>query len=288
MNRSDLRPRSAPEARRERSGGFTLTELLVVIAILTILAAMLLPSLGRARGIAQMTSCQSNLRQTYLSLRIYASNFREWPTNEAPTYTEWYCRYRTRGANGTMWAIQAEGENGWKNRALACPASLPDHNTLRGNIPRDGKTWCWGARTARSLTAENWDENQVMNGQRSWYYYQGPLRVYGNACTAYDVYANAWDCWGDGWIWNNSLSKAPPISRAEPRNSPTFFRDTQYKVIAYCPNMEKTENGAVCWWNSWTAPHMHRPKWDLSVTADPPVDARNYLMNDGHSVSVVR
>ena len=55
-----------------RKGGFTLVELLVVIAILAILASILLPALARAREAAQRTTCQNNLRQWGLSLKMYA------------------------------------------------------------------------------------------------------------------------------------------------------------------------------------------------------------------------
>jgi prepilin-type N-terminal cleavage/methylation domain-containing protein len=58
--------------------GFTLVELLAVVATIGVLAALLLPVLGRAKIKAQRTQCLSNLRQLGYSWTLYSHDNSCW------------------------------------------------------------------------------------------------------------------------------------------------------------------------------------------------------------------
>jgi prepilin-type N-terminal cleavage/methylation domain-containing protein/prepilin-type processing-associated H-X9-DG protein len=112
--------------------GFTLIELLVVIAIIAILAALLLPVLNRAQEQGRSASCQNNLRQLGIALRMYVDDFKTYPpaigtpgdlnlgftfdllypyTKQKFVYEEWY------DPNGNGHVAGFQGNGIW-----ACPS----------------------------------------------------------------------------------------------------------------------------------------------------------------------
>ena len=54
---------------------FTLIELLVVIAIIAVLTAIIFPVFASARAKARAATCQSNLRQIGVAIRMYADDY---------------------------------------------------------------------------------------------------------------------------------------------------------------------------------------------------------------------
>jgi prepilin-type N-terminal cleavage/methylation domain-containing protein/prepilin-type processing-associated H-X9-DG protein len=79
----------SPKSSGRRPKAFTLIELLTVIAIIGILAALIIPTVGKVRQSAKSGQCLSNLRQMGMALHLYASEnkgrFPRVKINASPT-----------------------------------------------------------------------------------------------------------------------------------------------------------------------------------------------------------
>ena len=63
---------------------FTIVELMVVMAIVSLVAALLLPTVQAARELARQNHCRDNLRQCGVSLHSYESVHQHFPTSHTP------------------------------------------------------------------------------------------------------------------------------------------------------------------------------------------------------------
>ena len=110
--------------------GFTLIELLVVIAIIAILAAMLLPSLKRAREMARQTVCTNNLKQLGLCVSFYAEDFAGQPPPRNP-----YACFKVRLFNtGYVPGLRRWTNVPRQNGIFGCPSErdLGDSDSMSG------------------------------------------------------------------------------------------------------------------------------------------------------------
>src|ERR1017187_8332275 len=99
---------------------FTLIELLVVIAIIAILAAMLLPALSAAKQRAWTTSCNSNLHQIGLGMRMFANENNELYPESGSTIYWGATDFKT-------------GKAGWMEQILSCVGNTNAYN-CPGNV----------------------------------------------------------------------------------------------------------------------------------------------------------
>lgn len=112
---------------RGRGVGFTLIELLVVIAIIAILAAILFPVFAQAREKARSASCQSNLKQIGLAVKMYMSDYDE---GVVPCYV-----YTAGWGNNILWYPDLLDPYVKNSGIWVCPSRSNFTTGARGWLP---------------------------------------------------------------------------------------------------------------------------------------------------------
>ncbi|HTI70825.1 MAG TPA: prepilin-type N-terminal cleavage/methylation domain-containing protein [Candidatus Limnocylindria bacterium] len=145
-------PHQSAPAHPQRA--FTLVELLVVIAIIAILAALLLPAVGRGTAKAYNAACVNNLRQLGMAIRVYSDDNKERlpsaeilptvpidPRNPLPRICDVLANYvgRTAGTNTNSATI------------FKCPADK------KGRFAAQGSSYEWNAE----LNGHRMDETRT-------------------------------------------------------------------------------------------------------------------------------
>ena len=128
---------------RAHSNKFTLIELLVVIAIISILMAMLLPALKKARDMAKEISCINNLKNLGSGCTFYAMDYNSWlpsavwqPTSDSATrWFEWYSSLPALGyvksKGGTIGMLGLDGVR--DRNDYTCPAVFTTDSRFCGS-----------------------------------------------------------------------------------------------------------------------------------------------------------
>lgn len=140
--RQPTTPRVSCRASQGSSSAFTIVELLVVIAIISLLMALMVPSLEKARRRARAVACASNLRQQFIAMGSYWADYNEtcfWrgadPNLEG---MDWYV-WGGRETGNLYW-----GQGGLFNSIMPRPLNAYTGKSEKlYRCPEDYAEWVW-------------------------------------------------------------------------------------------------------------------------------------------------
>lgn len=170
-----------PSRSSRRHGGFTLIELLTVIAIIGVLAAILVPTIGRVRLQARATQTLSNLRQAGVATALHVDDNR----GELPGRNSgggFVVGVGDRGLDGSVKAGFANGDVAQLARHLARYVQLPE-TAGQKTIPFLQDPVAEGRQTGSSANPVLWVLNRRLLGSH-YVSFAGEMQPFGTASSA--------------------------------------------------------------------------------------------------------
>lgn len=126
-----MRTRPVSRLRVSPLRGFTLTELLTVIAVIAVLAAILIPSVAKARASASKATCAGHLRHLITSSHLFANDHKKLlPTRDTTNHwRDWAHVHVYSQADYIVFRPYLNSGEGDRETvpSLFCPGPMKDH-----------------------------------------------------------------------------------------------------------------------------------------------------------------